>query len=168
MGASISTPEEAAPVNDFDTFTQVEAIKQVKYRYLRALDTKSWDEFTDTLAENVTGDYGDSLSFTTRTELVDFMRSSLGAAILTEHRVDHPEITVDGDEATGRWYLQDRVIVADFDFMLFGAAFYNDRYVRTADGWKISATGYDRTYEATVSLEDIPSFKVKPGAAINL
>lgn len=145
-----------------------EAIKQVKYRYLRALDTKAWDEFEETLAEDVTGDYGDSLSFTTRGELVEFMRSSLGAAVITEHRVDHPEITVDGDEATGRWYLQDRVIVADFNFMLFGAAFYNDRYRRTPEGWKISSTGYNRTYEATVSLEDIPSFKVKAGAALNL
>ena len=155
-------------MDELETITQIEAIKQVKYRYLRALDTKAWEEFETTLAEDVTGDYGDSLSFTTRAELVDFMKSSLGAAVLTEHRVDHPEITVDGDEATGRWYLQDRVIVADFNFMLFGAAFYNDRYIRTADGWKISATGYDRTYEATVSLEDLPSFKVKPGAALNL
>ena len=32
--------------------------------------------------------------------------------------------------------------------MLIGAAFYHDRYRRTADGWKISATGYDRTYDA--------------------
>ncbi|MCK0520415.1 nuclear transport factor 2 family protein [Williamsia sp. DF01-3] len=155
-------------MDELETFTQIEAIKQLKYRYLRALDTKAWEEFETTLAEDVTGDYGDSLSFTTRAQLVDFMKSSLGAAVLTEHRVDHPEITVDGNEATGRWYLQDRVIVADFNFMLFGAAFYNDRYIRTADGWKISATGYDRTYEATVSLEDMPSFKVKPGAALDL
>ena len=26
--------------------------------------------------------------------------------------------------------------------MLFGAAFYRDRYRKTADGWKICATGY--------------------------
>ena len=31
--------------------TDIEAIKQVKYRYLRALDTKHWDDFADTLAE---------------------------------------------------------------------------------------------------------------------
>jgi hypothetical protein len=162
MGAPISAPKEAQLVDD------IAAIKQVKYRYLRTLDTKLWDEFEGTLTDDVTGDYGDSLSFTTREQLVEFMKSSLGAAIITEHRVDHPEIVVDGDEATGRWYLQDRVIVADFNFMLFGAAFYNDRYRRTADGWKISATGYDRTYEATVSLEDMPSFKVKPGAALHV
>ena len=130
----------------------IDEIQQVKYRYLRALDTKHWDEFADTLTEDVVGDYGESLGeehhFTDRDSLVEFMRSSMPANILTEHRVTHPEIDVDGDEATAIWYLQDRVIVPEFNFMLIGAAFYHDRYRRTRDGWKISATGYDRTYDA--------------------
>lgn len=147
----------------------VAAIEQVKYRYLRGLDTKHWDDFADTLTEDVKGDYGSSLGeehhFTNRADLVDFMRSSLGPGVITEHRVTHPEITVTGDEATGRWYLQDRVIVAEFNFMLIGAGFYRDRYRRTADGWRISATGYDRTYDATMSLANL-NFKVRPGNAL--
>ncbi|BBZ10974.1 hypothetical protein MBRA_11690 [Mycobacterium branderi] len=147
----------------------IAAIKQVKYRYLRALDTKHWDDFADTLTEDVQGDYGSSvgeeLHFTNRKDLVDYMRSALGPNVITEHRVTHPEITVSGDEASGVWYLQDRVIVAEFDFMLIGAAFYRDRYRRTADGWRIAATGYDRTYEATMSLAGL-DFKVKPGRAL--
>ncbi len=147
----------------------IEAVKQVKYRYLRALDTKRWDEFADTLTDDVVGDYGPSvgeeLHFTNRVDLVNFMRKSLGPAVITEHRVTHPEITVNGDEASATWYLQDRVIVADFNFMLIGAAFYRDSYRRTDDGWKISGTGYDRTYEATMSLAGL-DFKVKPGKAL--
>jgi hypothetical protein len=152
-----------------DVTADTEAIKQVKYRYLRALDTKRWDEFADTLAEDVTGDYGSSLGeelhFTNRTDLVNYMRSALGAGIITEHRVTHPEITVIGDDASGTWYLQDRVIVAGLNFMLIGAAFYRDHYRRTDDGWKISSTGYDRTYEATMSLAGL-NFTVKPGRAL--
>lgn len=144
----------------------LEAIKHLKYRYLRALDTKDWDTFAATLTDDVTGDYGASLSFTNRTELVDYMRASVGPAVITEHRVDHPEIDVEGDEATGRWYLQDRVIVPDFSFMLFGAAFYADRYRRTEHGWRICATGYDRTYEAKLNLADVPSFALDVGPAI--
>ena len=60
------------------------------------------------------------------------------ANIITEHRVTHPEIAVNGDEATATWYLQDRVIVPDFNFMLIGAAFYHDQYRKTGDGWRIS------------------------------
>lgn len=146
----------------------LEAIKHLKYRYLRALDTKDWDTFAATLTDDVTGDYGASLSFINRTELVDYMRASVGPAVITEHRVDHPEIDVEGDEATGRWYLQDRVIVPDFSFMLFGAAFYADRYRRTEHGWRICATGYDRTYEAKLNLADVPSFALDVGPAIRI
>ena len=104
---------------------------------------------------------------TDRDSLVEFMRTSMPANIITEHRVTHPEITVNGDEASGTWYLQDRVIAPDFNFMLIGAAFYHDQYRRTAEGWKISKTGYDRTYDATLSLEGL-NFKLEPGAALNL
>lgn len=148
---------------------EIEAIKQVKYRYLRALDTKHWDDFADTLTDDVVADYGSSrgkdLHFTNRADLVEFMRSAMTAEVITEHRVGHPEITIAGDDAAGTWYLQDRVIVAAHDFMLFGAAFYRDRYRRTSDGWRICATGYQRTYEATQSLAGT-GFTLTPGPAL--
>ncbi len=150
------------------TMDDLEAIKQVKYRYLRALDTKHWADFADTLTDDVVGDYGSSLGqehhFTNRNALVEYMRNAMPENVITEHRVTHPEITVDGDEASGIWYLQDRVIVAEFDFMLIGAAFYHDEYRKTADGWKISATGYKRTYDATLSLKNL-DFKLMVGDA---
>ena len=62
----------------------IDDIKQVKYRYLRALDTKHWDDFADTLTEDIVGDYGSSLGeehhFTDRDSLVEFMRTSMPAA----------------------------------------------------------------------------------------
>ena len=149
----------------------IEDIQRVKYRYLRALDTKHWDDFADTLTEDVVGDYGESLGeehhFTDRATLVEFMRSSMPADVITEHRVTHPEIDLDGDEATGIWYLQDKVIVPKFDFLLIGAGFYRDRYRRTADGWRISVTGYDRTYDASLSTATL-GFKVKAGRAVQI
>ncbi|MEO6473147.1 MAG: nuclear transport factor 2 family protein [Aeromicrobium sp.] len=148
-----------------------EEIQRVKYRYMRALDTKHWDEFAETLTEDVIGDYGESLGeehhFTDRATLVDFMRTSMPAGLISEHRVTHPEIDVDGDEATGIWYLQDKIIVPELDFMLIGAGFYRDRYRRTTDGWKISVTGYDRTYSASLSTATL-DFKAKAGRAINI
>jgi hypothetical protein len=152
-----------------DHAADIEAIKRLKYRYLRALDTKHWDDYADTLAEDIKADYGPSLGeelhFTNRADLVDYMRKALGPNVITEHRVTHPEVTVTGDTASGSWYLQDRVIVAEYDFMLIGAAFYRDQYRRTDAGWKISVTGYDRTYDATMSLAGM-DFKVNPGRAL--
>jgi hypothetical protein len=146
----------------------IEAIKQVKYRYLRAMDTKHWDDFADTMTEDIVGAYGSSLGkelhFDNRADLVEYLSSVMGAGVVTEHRVTHPEITVTGDTASAIWYLQDRVIVAEYNFMLIGAAFYRDQYRRTPQGWRISHTGYDRTYEVNMSVADM-NFTVKPGRA---
>lgn len=151
-----------------DHASDIEAIKQVKYRYLRAMDTKHWDDFADTMTEDIVGAYGPSLgktlNFDNRGDLVQHLSSVMGPGVVTEHRVTHPEITVDGDTASAIWYLQDRVIVAEYNFMLIGAAFYRDKYRRTADGWRICDTGYDRTYEATMSVADL-NFNVTPGRA---
>ena len=40
--------------------------------------------------------------------------------------------------------------------LIQGAAFYEDTYVRTADGWRISATGYRRSFEYLVPTSDLP------------
>jgi hypothetical protein len=139
-------------------------IAQLKYRYLRTLDLKLWDEFESTLAEDVTGDY-DGLHFTDRQELVSFMRESLGPRMITLHQAHHPEIDVRGDDATGRWYLEDKVLMPDHNLVLEGAAFYEDRYRRTPGGWVIAHTGYRRTYEATYALDAIPGYRLKIGDA---
>jgi hypothetical protein len=96
-----------------------------------------------------TGEYGDGLTFTSRKELVGYMRENPVPSVISMHHRHHPEITVDGDTATGTWYLEDQVIVPEQRFVLEGAAFYSDRYLRTGEGWRISHTGYRRTYEAT-------------------
>ncbi|MDX5318834.1 MAG: nuclear transport factor 2 family protein, partial [Actinomycetes bacterium] len=82
------------------------------------------------------------------------------------HHCHHPEVAVDGDRATGTWYLEDKVLMPEHRLVLEGAAFYEDRYVRTGDGWRIEHTGYRRTYEATMSMDDLPSYRLKVGAAL--
>lgn len=139
------------------------AISQLKYRYLRTLDTKDWVGFADCFLPTATGDYN-GLAFADREELVSYMRQNLGEGLYTMHQVHHPEIEVDGDTAVARWYLQDKVIVPAFGFMLEGAAFYDDRYLRTPEGWRVSHTGYRRTFEITYDLADLPSLRVRgPG-----
>jgi hypothetical protein len=121
----------------------IEAIKQLKYRYLRTLDLKQWDDFAECFLPEATGDYA-GLLFEDRSALVAYMRENLGEGLISMHHAHHPEITVDGDSADGRWYLEDKVIVPDFDFVLEGAAFYTDRYARahlTAGGSRTPATG---------------------------
>ena len=147
-----------------DVLGDIEALKQLKYRYLRTLDLKRWEEFTDCFVPEATGDYA-GLVFADRDELVGYMRKNLGEAVITMHHVHHPEIAVDGDAATARWYLEDKVIVPDLDFVIEGAAFYTDRCVRTPHGWRISHTGYERTFEISHSTADLASYVFKRGRA---
>lgn len=144
----------------------IEAIRQLKYRYFRTLDLKMWDEFGDCLAEDVTARYGTQamdkpLHYDNRKDVVDFMAANLGTGIVTVHIASHPEIEVDGDEATGSWGFEDTVIVPEFKMIIRGGGYYVDAYRKDADGrWRISATRYERIYEAMTSLTDTPSFQL--------
>lgn len=139
----------------------VSAISRLKFRYLRALDTKAWEDFADTMIPEATATYSEYLQFESREAFLAFMRNTLGPHVITEHRCDHPEIDVDGDAATGIWYLADTVLIPGHNMLLRGAAFYSDRYVLCDDGfWRIAHTGYERTYEVVLSLSDLPSLRL--------
>ncbi|MVU76739.1 nuclear transport factor 2 family protein [Nocardia sp. ET3-3] len=144
-------------------FEALEAIRQLKYRYLRTLDLKLWDEFADTLCEDIVGAYGSPsgglpAEFQGRDSIVDFMRNALSANIITVHVANHPEITVDGDTATGSWCMEDTVIAADYGLLIRGAAYYNDTYRREDGVWRIASTGYERIYESKQSTADLPGY----------
>lgn len=149
------------PRRDERGLDDISAISRLKFRYLRTLDTKSWEEFADTMIPEATATYSEYLQFESRDAFMAFMRNTLGPHVITEHRCDHPEIDVDGDTATGTWYLADTVLIPEHNMLLRGAAFYTDRYVRCEDGyWRIAHTGYERSYEVVLSLSDLPSLRV--------
>ena len=128
---------------------EIEAVRQLKYAYFRLLDLKRFVELGELLADDATTAYqSGELSHTGRQAIVAFLQESLGdPGIITMHNGHHPEIVVTDDTATGRWYLEDRVIVPAHDFALHGTALYEDRYVKVGGAWKISHTGYERIYE---------------------
>ncbi|MCP2275642.1 SnoaL-like domain-containing protein [Nocardia amikacinitolerans] len=144
----------------------VEAVRQLKYRYFRTLDLKLWAEFADTLAVDAVGRYGthalgEPLVLDGRAAITDFMRQNVGPTVLTVHIANHPEISVDGDTATGSWAFEDTVIATEYGVLIRGAGYYSDRYRRDADGqWRITETGYRRIYESSQSLADTPSHRL--------
>ncbi|MFC9786560.1 nuclear transport factor 2 family protein [Rhodococcus sp. NPDC127528] len=143
---------------DLEAFAE---ISKLKYRYTRALDTKNWPVFRETLLPDATATYGEHLGFEDRDALCSFMEITLGPHVLTEHLCGQPEIDVSGDTATGVWVLADTVIIPEDGMLLRGSAFYHDRYARNENGeWRISHTGYERTYEMVIALSDVPSFQL--------
>jgi SnoaL-like domain len=143
----------------------LEEIRQVKYRYLRCVDLKLWDQIEDVLTRDASAAYGTHavgrpLNLNGREEIVGYLRKNLGPEIITMHRCGQPEITVQGDKATGTWSFEDTVIAMEHRVLIKGAAYYEDTYERGADGkWRISHTGYQRVYETMSSLDDTPSLR---------
>lgn len=152
--------------------TTLENIRRAKYRYLRCVDLKRWDELGDTLTEDAVADYGtralgEPLHLTGRDEIVSTLRGHLAGNIITIHSVTQPEIDVRGDDATGSWLLQDTVIATEYRVAIHGSAYYHDTYRRESDDvWRIASTGYERIHETTMSLDDLPSlrFTVDPSS----
>ena len=141
-----------------EALVELEAIKAVKYRYMRAVDLRDWDLLATTLTEDARARYSaGKLSFDGRDAIIGFLRDSMPPKeMLSAHRVHHPEIDLTGpDTATARWALDDVVIFPAANLMIRGAAYYEDEMSKRDGEWRIRLTGYRRVYEETLTREGI-------------
>ena len=145
------TPEELC---------DMEEVKRVKYAYLRCLDQKDWAHLPDVLWEDATASYsGGNYTYEGRDAIVEFISKNMGREQFhSSHRVHHPEITLDGDTATATWALEDTVLDTEWNFVLMGAAFYEDTYERRGGEWRILHTGYRRSFEFMVPTSSWEGF----------
>ncbi len=142
---------------------EIEAIKRLKYKYLRCLDEKRWEEMAECFTADATSAYGDGeYSFAGRDQILQFLREALGSrSIISAHRVQQPEIDIiSATTATGVWALDDTVIHTESKSIIRGAAFYHDEYVKVGGQWKIKSTGYQRLFEERLSRSDMPSWRL--------
>lgn len=139
---------------DLRLLLDLEEIRQLKYAYFRCVDTKDWDGIAACFVPEATATYPNQ-DCDGRDAILAFLTASLFPDLVTMHHGHHPEIRVDGDEATGTWHLHDQVYAPAFDFALEGSALYEDRYVRTCAGWRMTHTGYRRIFEKTVSATGV-------------
>lgn len=136
---------------------EIEAIKQLKARYARAVDTKDWALLSQVLAEDARSVYGDgAFAFEGRDAIVDFLKGILDSReMVTMHQSHTPEIELTSETtARGTWYLEDIVFnVGEANehnparSAMVGTGIYHDEYVKRDDAWQISLTGYERIFE---------------------
>ncbi len=129
---------------------EIEQIKRLKYKYMRCIDQKLWDEMRECFTADATTAYsGGKYAFEGIEAIMKFMVESMDRpSFLSSHRVHHPEIRLTSDStATGTWALEDYVVDTQHEITIHGAAFYEDRYVKRDGEWKIQHTGYERTFE---------------------
>jgi len=136
---------------------ELEAIKRLKYAYMRCIDQKLWEELETLFTEDATSSYGGGkYTYEGRDAIMKFLVDSMSReSFLSSHTVHHPEIDfVSETEATGTWKIEDVVVDEQFGLTIRGAAFYVDRYVKQDGAWKIRHTGYKRTYEEIEPRKD--------------
>jgi SnoaL-like domain len=141
-----------------EDLVEIEAIKNVKYRYLRAVDTRDWELLATTLTDDACTAYSSGkLSFEGRDAIIEFLRTSMPAKdMLTSHKVHQPEIELTSPTtAKARWGLEDVVIVVPANLTIRGAAIYEDDMVKVNGEWRISRTGYHRLYEESEQRDGI-------------
>ena len=144
-------------MNATERLLEIEAIKRLKYRYMRGIDEKLWDQIEACFVQEATCAYSNGkYQFDGRDAIMKFLTESMARpTFLSSHRVHQPEIDFTSDTtATGIWALEDTVIDEQHGITIQGAAFYRDEYVKIGGEWKIKHTGYKRTYEQMQPRKD--------------
>ncbi|RHW24626.1 nuclear transport factor 2 family protein [Nocardioides immobilis] len=138
------------------------AIQDLKHRYVRSVDLRDWEALAATLAPEMAAQYRPDLVTEGADALVAELRGRLTEHRITIHQLAHPSIEIDGHRATGTWTMTDRTICTDIGVVVEGMSVSHDRYRRDPErGWLITSIGYQRAYEATMALTDVPSFVVR-------
>ncbi len=122
----------------------VEAIKRLKARYFRCIDTKDWTGLRAILIDDVDIDVQavSGRRYSGADAFVASVERTLGDAVSVHHG-HMPEIElVAPDEATGIWAMEDELWFAPGSPVeyLHGYGHYHETYRRGADGlWRIAA-----------------------------
>ena len=114
-----------------------QAIVDITVAYTYALDTKDWDALDRVFTPDATAFLTEELIG--REAIKARVRRALEGLDVSQHLIGNHEIDITGDRATGRCYLQAQHVrdaaPGPPNFIVAGR--YDDRYVRTPDGWRI-------------------------------
>ncbi len=128
----------------------IEAIKQLKARYFRLMDTKNWDGlatvFTDDVRIDMTGEGGGVTESVA--DYMPFIRQVIGD-VITVHHGHMPEIALTSPTtATGIWALEDRLWWPEGSPISSMHAFghYHETYQRLDGEWYIKSMTLTRLH----------------------
>jgi SnoaL-like domain len=142
----------------------VEAIKQVKARYFRLMDTKDWDGlagvFTDDVVMDITSE-GMGL-VTNVAEYMPFLIGVLGD-VTTVHHGHMPEIELtSATTARAIWAFEDELWWPEGAPLRYmhGYGHYHETYEKSADGWRIKTMTITRLQRLVETAPPTPSESV--------
>ena len=113
-------------------------IADVLLRYATGIDQSDWPLFRTVFTDDCEVDYGEIGTWTGADEVTQFMEQAHAVAGHTMHRMSNQVITVAGDKAAARTYVDAVILVADNTSGVNAIGFYDDEVVRTKDGWRVA------------------------------
>jgi hypothetical protein len=135
-------------MDDAAALLEIEAIKQLKARYCRYLDTKDWDAWRSLFSDDFLSDTSLAGGKVIRgaDEFVAFTRKGLRSQA-TVHQVHAPEIELTSPTtASGVWALED-VVRFGPGVNLRGYGHYTETYQKVAGRWLITSSTLTRLRE---------------------
>lgn len=147
---------------------EIEAIKSLKYRYMRFMMLGEIDAMRDLLTPDVRAEYSDGkYSYDGVEAVLGFLHGTHaeGSGLRSIWQLGHPEIELESDDrATGIWFFTHKTIHKPSGTNIEMASFYRDEYVKQDGRWRIRYTGYRRVLEQSFnSAKDLPSTKIDVG-----
>jgi 3-phenylpropionate/cinnamic acid dioxygenase small subunit len=124
-------------------------ISELLVRYATAIDRRDWPLFRTVFTDDCELDYGEIGRWQGVDEVTDFMAKTHAMAGHTLHRLSNQVITVDGDEASARTYVDAVIMFGDNQAGVNAWGFYDDGIVRTSDGWRIARRRFTQVRVAT-------------------
>lgn len=124
----------------------IEAIRLLKARYCDLCDRGyDADGLMELFTEDAVWDGGLFGRYEGTRRIRRFFEATGEIVRFAKHYVTNSVIEVDGDGATGRWYLLQTATMPSEagDRAVWGAARYDERYRRTPGGWKFTSVALE-------------------------
>ena len=123
----------------------LEAIKQLKARYCRTMDTKDWSAMRQVFTDGVTMDTTESGGgvVTGADDFMAFLENAIGS-VVTVHHCHTPEIELtSAGTATGIWAMED-MLRFPTGMELHGFGHYHETYEKHDGAWRIASSKLTR------------------------
>jgi 3-phenylpropionate/cinnamic acid dioxygenase small subunit len=113
-------------------------ISDLLVRYATGIDRRDWPLFRTVFTDDCELDYGEIGVWKGVDVVADFMEQTHALLGHTMHRMSNMVITIDGNQAAARTYLDGLMMAPDNKSGVNAIGFYDDEIVRTDDGWRIA------------------------------
>jgi len=129
-------------------------ITDVLVRYATGIDTRDWALFRTCFTKDVQADYGEGVGAWTDVDgITEYMTVMHRDMVDTKHMLSNFVIELDGDTASASTYVHAVLVVTREPLTWFEpVGRYEDRLVRTREGWRIS----HRVFHPTRMLSSHP------------